>query len=154
MVRKSKKREIRDRRETEQVSMPARSADKPLPNSAGSTFAVAKARKIAAETLPSSLYHKPLRVGDAERTPAPSSVRRTVHSYKPEDRMIAGSKASAVSPARRKLADEDRSHKLASTVKREEPKLKPERLETCKPRPLTSRGGGGSRQFVPWCKKK
>jgi len=153
MVRKSKKREIRDRRETEQVSTPARSADKPLPNSAGTTFAVAKARKLAAETLPASLYHKPTRLGDTERTPAPSSVRRTVHSYRPEDRTPAVSRAEAVSPAKRKLA-EDRSHKLASTVKREEPKLKPERLETCKARPLTSRGGGGSRQFVPWCKKK
>jgi len=154
MVRKSKKREIRDRRETDQVSTPVRSADKPLPNSAGSTFAVAKARKIAAETLPSSLYHKSIRLSDTERTPAPSSVRRTVHSYRPEDRTPAVSRAEAVSPAQRKLTDDDRSRKLASTVKREEPKLKPERLETCKPRPLTSRGGGGSRQFVPWCKKK
>lgn len=37
---------------------------------------------------------------------------------------------------------------------RAEPKLQPNlRPDRCKPKPRSSRGSGGSRPFVPWCKK-
>lgn len=127
MARKAKKRDATARPVT-----PAPSPRAARPPSNRGTFQAAQARRELAAAIPDQVYQ---RSEDPMRSPArPGQQQATPPLSRP---IPANSK-----PARTK---ED-------TTRREAP-LTLKNDDRCKSRPTKTRGKGGSRAFVPWCRK-
>ena len=63
---------------------------------------------------------------------------------------ITGLHLGAINKSPRTKAVKARTEPLEKSPE----KVREERGPTCKPRPTSNRGNGGSRPFVPWCDKK
>lgn len=121
----SKRKKTSDNRP---VSPPLRSS---APVNRG-TIRVAHARREAVRQLPDVLFDKSRKSGSDTR---PKLRSAQGDSPRRVEQAAAPSKPKAMRPAPRQLD------------------LRPKADETCKSRPASSRGSGGSRAFVPWCKK-
>lgn len=96
---------------------------------------VARARQQAIKALPDVLFDK-------------GRPARSVSTSRPAlQRLDQGDSPSRVQrPATSPRARPERSESRPLD-------LSPAKDDKCKPRPPSSRGSGGSRAFVPWCKK-
>lgn len=112
------------------IPEPTRSINKPAGqrlNPSRDTLRVAAANRLLAEKLPSVVYQ-------GRPTRAKSDIRQ-----QPDTMPLR-----PASPAAKAKPDLDVPARLD---------LKPAAGETCKSRPASSKGSGGGRPFVPWCRR-
>lgn len=112
------------------TSEPIRTISKPAGqrlNPSRDTLRVAAANRLLAETLPSVVYQgRPTGANSVIRQqPDAMSLRPASPAAKPKPELDAPSRLD----------------------------LKPAAAETCKARPASSKGSGGGRPFVPWCRR-
>lgn len=128
----ARRREKDDRRSSQKTASsipgPARPRD---PSPGRGTFAVARARRVLAEELPQVVV--------SGRAPI-RSISKVSASTEPEPLRMN----RPPMPKPKALRDEAR----------EPLNMRDRDDETCKGRPSSSRGSGGSRPFVPWCSRK
>lgn len=127
MARKAKKRDAPARPVT-----PAPSPRAARPPSNRGTFRAAQARRELANTIPDQVYQ---RSKDPMRSPARPGQQQATP---PLSRSIPVTSK----PAR---AKDDTTRRDAPLTLKDD--------DRCKSRPTKTRGNGGSRAFVPWCKK-
>lgn len=113
------------------------------PVSNRSTFRVAQARAVAQDQLDDLLFRKPLviqsrfRLSEAARAEA-----------KPRGAVVGSTTQPRQAVAKAKALE------LRAEARNVGPDADDRLLQDgCKPRPKSNKGSGGSRSYIPWCKK-
>lgn len=127
MARKAKKTDAPARPVT-----PASSPRTARPPSNRGTFRAAQARRELADTIPDQVYQ---RSKDPTRSPARPGQQQ------------------ATSPLSRPIPSNSKPTRSKDDTPRRDAPLTLKNDDRCKSRPTKTRGKGGSRVFVPWCRK-
>lgn len=120
------KRKRRERRE----AAPVQPATPARPPANRGTFAVARANRVLADQLPDVIHQR-------SGSPRPARSRQLTLDAAPMRPAVV-----PVSSAPRKAEGPQPRRQLDLVSER-----------ACKTRPGSSKGGGGGRPFVPWCRK-